>query len=131
VTTDVHTNTRRRQGGFTLVEVLIALVILAVGLLALEALGIGAARLVNKAQRQSQYVQIATSELELTVAQLRDTTLAVPGGANRAVPGANLTRTVTNVGDLYTVTVTVVPTRSTALVSPADSVRLSANVFRP
>ena len=56
--------------GFTLVEVLAAMVILAVGLLALEALGIGAARAVVRADRQSEYTALATDRLERTLTQI-------------------------------------------------------------
>ena len=45
--------------GFTLIEVVVAMVILALGLLGLEALGIGAARSIATADRQSGYATIA------------------------------------------------------------------------
>lgn len=57
--------------GFTLVEVLAAMVILAIGLLALEALGIGAARSVNTANRQSELAVVATGALEETIRQVK------------------------------------------------------------
>lgn len=50
--------------GFTLVEVLVAMVILAIGLLALEALAIGSARMVARADRESQYTALATEHME-------------------------------------------------------------------
>lgn len=53
--------------GFTLVEVLVAMVIFAVGLLALEAMAIGAARSVARADRQSEYTTAATVQLEQVV----------------------------------------------------------------
>ncbi|HYW12298.1 MAG TPA: prepilin-type N-terminal cleavage/methylation domain-containing protein, partial [Longimicrobium sp.] len=54
----------RGREGFTLVEVLVAMVILAIGLLALEALAVGSARMVARADRESQYSALATERLE-------------------------------------------------------------------
>ena len=59
--------------GFTMIEVLIAMVILAVGLLALEALSIGAARMVARADRQSEFTAMAATELETALSQFRET----------------------------------------------------------
>ncbi len=118
----------RRAGGFTLVEVLVALVILAVGLLALEALGIGATRMVNKARRESQFVAVATSELERVSGQIRGG--QNPSGATKAVTGGSMTTAVSQTGGLWTVTVTVTPSAGNARVN-SSPVTLSANVFRP
>lgn len=57
--------------GFTLIEVLIAMVILSVGLLGLEALGIGAARANAVAERQSGHAVIGADSLESALHQLR------------------------------------------------------------
>ncbi len=67
------TSEPRRSGeeGFTLIEVLVAMVILAVGLLGLEALGIGAARAVAMADRQSGYATLASDSLEAALHQIR------------------------------------------------------------
>ena len=59
------------QKGFTLIEVLIALVILAVGLLALEGLGIYAVRAVAQADRNSRAATVATLYLEDALQQIR------------------------------------------------------------
>jgi type IV pilus assembly protein PilV len=118
----------RRSGGFTLIEVLIALVILAVGLLGLEALGIGATRMVNKARRESQFVAVATSELERVTGRIRGG--QSPAGGTVSVPNGTMVTAVAQAGSLWTVTVTVTPATSTKLVSSVP-VQLSANVFRP
>ena len=52
------------EEGFTLVEVLAAMVILAVGLLALEALGIGAARSLALAETGNELVAAGTTAME-------------------------------------------------------------------
>jgi len=53
-----------RCGGFTLVEVLFAMVILAVGLLGLEALGVSAVRSLGLAQRNSRASVVASQHVE-------------------------------------------------------------------
>ena len=57
--------------GFTLIEVLIALVLLAVGLLALQALGVSAARSTAWAERNSRAAALATRYLEEALLDLR------------------------------------------------------------
>lgn len=127
--TDLQARRRvRGQDGFTLIEVLIAMVILAVGLLGLEALGIGAARLVGRAERQGDYITAATTRLETTMAQLRN-----PGGPTppalqtEVIPGAQLRTESVGNGRLWTITVTITPTDSAHV---KDTYVLSGNVFR-
>lgn len=102
----------RGREGFTLVEVLVAMVILAIGLLALEALGIGAARAVARADAQSEYTALATARLEQTLVRIRQN---LPLNTGEVAVG-NLTVLTDvvpeNVGPtrrLYTVTVRVTP----------------------
>lgn len=68
----------RGNEGFTLIEVMIAMVILAVGLLSLEALGIGAARVVTLSEKQGRYATLAASAMETTRNQIRNTPTALP-----------------------------------------------------
>lgn len=82
-----------RREGFTLIEVLIAMVILAVGLLALEAMGIGAARMVARADRQGEYTVMAMADLEAALNQFR-TSGNVAGTVRNEGP-ATVTRVVT------------------------------------
>jgi prepilin-type N-terminal cleavage/methylation domain-containing protein len=109
--------TRRRrpargQGGFTLIEVLVAMIILAVGLLALEGLAIGASRRVATANRMTEFTLIASEELETTLEQVRKG--QNPASGNREL--ANGTAIARVVGSapvagrqLWTVSVTVTP----------------------
>ena len=103
---------RTGRAGFTLVEVLIAMVVLAVGLLALESLAIGASRSIATANRMTEYTLIASQQLETVQERLRNTDN--PGSTDERL--ANGTRVQTVVaqnalptGTLWTVTVTVTP----------------------
>lgn len=105
---------RRPRGreGFTLIEVLVAMVILAVGLLALEAMGIGAARMVARADEQSEYTAMASEELELALARVvRGPPFPASGTATRngAQVATVVTRNVVRTRQFYTVSITVTP----------------------
>jgi prepilin-type N-terminal cleavage/methylation domain-containing protein len=63
----------RGNEGFTLIEVMIAMVILAVGLLSLEALGIGAARMVTLSEKQGRYATLGASAMETLRNDIRTT----------------------------------------------------------
>ena len=73
---------RRGQEGFTLIEVLAAMVIVAVGLLAVQALGIGAARTVVRADHQSELAALATATIEARQQAIRQNPGAVATGQN-------------------------------------------------
>ncbi len=68
----------RGNEGFTLIEVMIAMVILAVGLLSLEALGIGAARVVTLSEKQGRYATLAASTMESMRNEIRNAPAALP-----------------------------------------------------
>lgn len=73
----MHTDkTKRSDAGFALIEVLAAMMILAIGLLGLQALGIGAARSIVRADRQSEIAAIATATMEARQQAIRHN----PGG---------------------------------------------------
>lgn len=136
----------RTDAGFSLVEVLIAMIILSVGLLALESLGIGAARSVRRAQVQSSYAATAQALLEQTVARISasdaaattaiaDTSYTGTGGERIsrsatfvAIPGTTPTRG----GNLsnWTITVRVLPPTNLGVLAASDSVRMVSNVIR-
>jgi prepilin-type N-terminal cleavage/methylation domain-containing protein len=114
-TTDPTTRTGR--GGFTLVEVLVAMVILAIGLLALEAMGIGAARAVARADLQSEYTALATDRMEQAISLIRQGNAVA--GLDGTVGGATVTTAVAQAAagtrQSYTVTVTVTPISSAGM----------------
>ena len=74
----------RGEEGFTLIEVLAAMMILAVGLLAVQALGIGAARSVVQADHRSELAAIATATIEARQQVIRQNPGAVTAGQNCA-----------------------------------------------
>lgn len=102
---------RRRPNGFTLVEVLAAFMILAIGLLALEAMAIGATRMVARAERLSEYNTEAMSTLEETLSEIRmgngasltASTVSLAGATMSVVPNA------ADGGRYWTVQVSVQP----------------------
>jgi type IV pilus modification protein PilV len=73
------------ERGFTLVEVLVAMLILAVGLLGLEALGIGAARSIARADEQSEFTLVATRLMEGRILEIRQNPAAVATAERCAV----------------------------------------------
>lgn len=123
------------NAGFTLIEVLVAMLILSIGLLGLEALGIGAARSVAFADRQSEYARVASTYLEGGLEPLRRTTPALPPPCVLVVPqgtsGLMVSRTVDYqaTDPSVTVTVTVQPTANTAVQAPPFT--LSSKVYMP
>jgi prepilin-type N-terminal cleavage/methylation domain-containing protein len=119
---------RRAANGFTLVEVLAAFMILSIGLLALEALAIGASRMVARSERLGEYTTEAMSTLEETLSEIRmgfD-----PGAGSVALQGATMyvTPNAADGGRYWTVTVTVRPTADRILAA-TDSFSVSGYAF--
>lgn len=109
---------KRLENGFTLIEVLIALVLLSVGLLGLEALGIMAVRSVALADRNSRSATVATLYLEDAVQQIRQNMRPASCTNQLLANGDRVTRAVVmggalNVASQVTVTVTPEPRGST------------------
>ena len=127
----------RGDQGFTLIEVLIAMLILAVGLLGLEALGIGAARSVNRAARQNDFTLVATDTLERVLNHIRRGD-AVSSGSFVTSPSKDTVRLTvspspspTSGGKAVTVAVTVVPNPATRILRRADSLRVTGSAYVP
>ena len=77
------------EAGFTLIEVMAAMIILAIGLLGLQALGIGAARSVVRADRQSELAAIATATIETRQQAIRNNPGGVITGESCATDGGS------------------------------------------
>jgi prepilin-type N-terminal cleavage/methylation domain-containing protein len=103
---------RGGRAGFTLVEVLIAMVVLAVGLLALESMAIGASRKIATANRMTEYTLIASQQLETTQARVRQNLNPQSGDqvlANGTLVATTVVQNVQGTNRLWTITVTVTP----------------------
>ncbi len=95
---------RGREGGFSLVEVLIAMSILSVGLMALAQMQIVAMRFNRQNAQRAEAENVAQEQMETVI----NTTWAPPAGP----PGANVlaldgTQDVTRNGNTYHVTTSV------------------------
>jgi Tfp pilus assembly protein PilV len=95
------------------VEVLIAMLILAVGLLGLEAMAIGASRTIATASRMTEYTLIASQQLETVLEQAR-TGQNPESSVAELENGTDIDIDVDTdnqgaAGTLYTVRVTVTP----------------------
>lgn len=119
------------EAGFTLIEVVAAMVILAVGLLALEALGIGAARSITLAQRQSEYALVASDSLESALRQLREGQVPAQFCTNLR-RGDRLSRTVSfpGSGNVVAVSVAAIPTTAQST-TPRDTFEITSSLFLP
>jgi len=123
------------RAGFSLIEVLIAMVILAVGLLAIEAMAIGASRMVAGGDRNTEYALLATQRLETQLMRVRTTTLN-PQASDSTVNGVRVQVVPTSTavagvaasgGTLWTISVTVTPPSTVTNVQPVTVV---ASAFR-
>lgn len=124
------------EAGFTLIEVLVAMLVLAVGLLGLEALGIGAARSIALADRRSELTAVAASTVEQKQRELRIAPLAVPTGTSCQVEASTGTRVCTEVQTRSTLG--TVPTRTARVIVrvsrdgfSADTFSVTSHVFDP
>ncbi|HET7275750.1 MAG TPA: prepilin-type N-terminal cleavage/methylation domain-containing protein [Longimicrobiaceae bacterium] len=95
--------------GFTMIEVLVAMIILSVGLLGVEALGIGAARAVAFSAIRTDHAIQASGSLEVALSAIRNDTVPSAQCLDLA-QGDRLSRTV-DISDptLARVSVTIIP----------------------
>jgi prepilin-type N-terminal cleavage/methylation domain-containing protein len=120
---------RRSQDGFTLVEVLMAMVILSVGLLSMMPLGATELKLVAAADQRTELTVNAASHLERAVLDLRragaltDSSWTLSGGEKVVRTAARTPST-----KVWTLTVQVTPTRADA---SSHAVTLTNHVFLP
>ena len=135
----------RADAGFSLIEVLIAMIILSVGLLALESMAIGAARAVRRAAVQSNYTAIAQDLLERTMVRIvQAPTVAIADTSYTGTSGERVSRTASAVSipgttrggvagttlSNWTITVKVLPPTSLGVLAASDSVKVVSNVIQ-
>ena len=121
----------RSRDGYTLIEVLIAMLILSVGLLGLESLGIGASRMIVRAEKESRASTMAATYLESGLAAAK----ANPTARSSCTVPASGTDTVcvaiaaiTGVSNTRRVTVTVKPRQGAVKV---EHFAVSSTVYDP
>lgn len=102
------------EDGFSLIEVLVSMIILAVGFLGLEAVAIGSSRLVQYAEQQSEYATLTSSIMERSQDSIRRNVMpcsTTPVTVGKTQRNDVITRTVTATGTTArNVTITVTPT---------------------
>jgi type IV pilus modification protein PilV len=121
----------RAPNGFTLIEVLVAMIILAIGLLGLEALAIGAARSVAHAQQRTVLAAAATQEMEDRVQAIRNNPAGIANGASCRLENddtVQICTTIANAGIASTRVVTVNVQRQVGQPLPYS---ISSYVFTP
>jgi Tfp pilus assembly protein PilV len=122
---------RRDIDGAALLEVVIAMLILAVGLLGLEALGITTSRVIARANLQSEYVQSATRHIEALSDSVRRAQIGC--GTRSTAQGSRgdtVRVVVTGAINQRTVAVTIIPPASPGVVW-ADTFRLTRDLYVP
>jgi prepilin-type N-terminal cleavage/methylation domain-containing protein len=128
------------EAGFSLIEIMISLLLLAVGLMGVEALGVNASRMMARAEKQTVWMGVAADTLERTVSHLREGTFtaAVPLTQSYATTGGDtvalrVSATAVNnagVDSLWTVQVSVYPNRRGTLLQRRDSIGMVSSVVR-
>ena len=122
----------RRLGeeGFTLIEVLVAMMILAVGLLGLEALGIGAARSLTLADAGSELVVAGPAAMEKGQQKVRRQ-LLVPPATVTTGQSCETQPTLTVCTEVQTrASLGALPTRNARLTVTVTPLRVQADTFR-
>ncbi|MGH7459329.1 MAG: type IV pilus modification PilV family protein [Longimicrobiaceae bacterium] len=125
--------TKRADHGFTLLEVLVALVILSIGLLALQGLSLAAIRTLGFAEAESEFALAASQNLETALGEIRSGLLPDQTTAGECLLqpfGDELSRQV-NAGDpnLPVITVTVTPSDGRSPQPP--SFQIQGSVYVP
>lgn len=111
--------------GFTMVEVLFAIILLAIGFLGLQALAVGSVRMVARADRQAELAMAASQEMEVAFQQMRAG--QTPQSRCTAVGDVRISRRMEQL-DTRTPRVTVTATAPAAPVATRP-VTLQASLF--
>lgn len=95
------TRTARREG-FTIVEVLIAIIMLSIGILALASTTGGITRMMSNGQRKTRSYTVATSLVDSLRNQAKQSCAGMVGGTSSNPVGITKTWTVSNSGSTNT-----------------------------
>lgn len=112
-----------------MLEVLFALVLLGIGIMGLQALGIASARTLGQAEIRSEYAMAATQELEKGLFSARQGNCVTPSPNTVTLQNGDVVTTDlagVNAGGTCTVTVTV-----TSASGALGTYTLTANVYLP
>lgn len=107
----------RNRGGFTIVEVLVAVLVLTIGLLGLAASAATVTRMISQGQRYSEASTLATQRFEI----LRSQSCASIASGTDTQGRYTISWTVQTVGNMTAQTVTMVVTSPTASAERADT----------
>jgi prepilin-type N-terminal cleavage/methylation domain-containing protein len=118
-----------RSRGSTLIEVVVAMLILAIGLLGLEALGVRASRSIALADRQSMYATIASDSLESALDQLRRQWIPTQFCQTDLPFGDRMSRSVDlSTPGVATVLIRIIPNPA-SIDAPANPFEITSSLF--
>jgi prepilin-type N-terminal cleavage/methylation domain-containing protein len=119
----------RSRAGFTLVEVVVAMLLLAVGFLGLTAVGAGSLRLVATAEMRTGRTMEAATHMERSLLRIRQAG-ALADSSWTLPNGDRIDRTVTRSSDgkLWSVSLRLTPA---AAHQSGQTIRLNSHVFLP
>jgi prepilin-type N-terminal cleavage/methylation domain-containing protein len=136
VVTEALPRPPRGRAGFALAEVLVAMVILAFGLMAVQSMALGASQMIRKADLTTQYTLVGSHRLEELLTSARIGTPPSGTGTQSLADGTivDWTVTTTNAGTsgatLYRVRVTVTPASTLAARVRLDPITLTGQAVR-
>jgi type II secretory pathway component PulJ len=119
------------RGGFAVLEVMIAMVLMAIAMLAIQGMGVHALRNLTRAQMQSEYAQSATRHLESVADSVRRSLIACgtrtrPNGAR----GDSARVVIRGTQDRREIVVSILPAAGPNLLRP-DSFHLIRDLYVP
>jgi prepilin-type N-terminal cleavage/methylation domain-containing protein len=119
------------QQGFTLLEVMIAMVILIVGLVSIQAVGIHASRTMTRAKMQSEYAQSATRQIESVADSVKRSLIACGTRTSpNGITGDTVRLTVSGAANRRTLIVSILPATTPRLVRP-DTFLVTRDLYVP
>jgi prepilin-type N-terminal cleavage/methylation domain-containing protein len=122
---------RLNRQGFTLSEVMISMVILMVGMLSIQAVGISASRTMSRARMQGEYAQSATRHIESVADSVKRSLIACGTRTNpNGTTGDTVRLVIAGAANRRTVSVTILPAPTPKLVRP-DTFLIARDLYVP
>jgi prepilin-type N-terminal cleavage/methylation domain-containing protein len=126
----VSVRTGAAVGGFSLIEVMVAMVILSFGIMALQSVMMTAIRSMAMAERQASFAAHAADSLESALYSLRSGTPTSQFCVSLPPFGDQLSRRISVEDNVATVSVAVIPSRSEGPYPPRP-LELASSIFLP